>query len=236
MRLTNNLLMSLKTPIIVTILCLFFLQTSAQKRFEEYNFLGLSGGYTIFDINTDNFVTTSGNGFMGGFTTRGSVYEALDLIYGIEFYNTEVGILGRDLSNPSNNFNEQFIDYKIQSVQIKLLGSVNIIRHHFTIEAGPILNVNGKMNTKLSDFEDYTIAGFDSLKASDLENISRVNLRAVGGVSTGLRNFRLSAQYQYGVTNMFNRYNDSESIQKPEDGSEFEGHSSTIVLRAIIYF
>lgn len=228
--------MSLKLPLIVTVLVLTFQQSFSQHRFEEYNFLGVSGGYVQFDIITDNFVTEQSSGFMGGFTTRGSVYNRLDLIYGVEFFNTDVGVLGRDLANPANNFNEQFVDYTLQSAQIKLLASMNFIRHSLTLEAGPILNVNGRMKLKRSGFEDFTLDGFENLKASDIENVSRVNLRVTGGLSTGIRNFRLGAHYQYGVTNLFNRFNDNENIEQPKDGIEFEGHTSTLVFSAVIYF
>ncbi|GAB5400752.1 MAG: hypothetical protein Aureis2KO_23370 [Aureisphaera sp.] len=225
--------MSLKNILFVTILCIG-LQGFAQRNYDENNHLGLQGGFAFFDIDTDNFTTTQGTGYMMGFTTRGSFYNAFDLIYGINFVQTEVGILGRDLNNTQPGFFEQEIDYTIQSAQINILGSFNIVHKHLSLEFGPILNVNGKMKLKQDTFERFILDGYENLEAQDIQNISRVHFYVAGGVTAGLENFRLSAQYQYGVTNLFQRFNDSESINEPN--VNFQGNPHTIIAMAIFYF
>ena len=79
-----------------------------------------------------------------------SLLEALsitifDLIYGVSFIQNEIGVLANNLIDPSSNFQSQYVNYTMQAVQINLLGSFNIINNHLSIEAGPVLNVNGKL-------------------------------------------------------------------------------------------
>ena len=220
--------MSLKNYIFVTIALLFIQNSFSQRNFDHYNRLGLTGGYSLYDINTSDFKTQQGNGFTAGFTTRGAFRNNFDLIYGLDFYSNTIEIFGRDVNNNSNT---QFIDYKLQGVQIKFLGSYNIIPHHLSLEFGPILNVSGKLKVNSSQFEEYIIDGYDTLKATDIEGVSPVNFHVMGGISGGLESFRASVKYQYGVTNMFNGLNDDE-LEK----DNFKGNSSTIIFALYVYF
>ena len=222
--------MSLKSLLFVTVLLLVFQQSFSQNNFEEYNLLGLNGGLTFFDIDTPNFLTKQRTGFVGGLTTRGTFYGGFDLIYGVNFVSNQIAILSSDASLPTNP--DRYIEYGIQGVQITFLASFNVIRHHLTLEAGPILSVTGKMNLKNDNYGDYIIAGYETLKASDIEQISKVNFNVQGGLSTGVRNVRLSAHYQYGVTNTFNALNDRE-IEKAK--GTFEGNTSSIIILATLY-
>lgn len=223
--------MSLRNLTFVTLSLLFLFNAQAQKNYDSYNRLGIQGGYTMFDINTSDLVTKPGSGLMAGFTTRGSFRNQFDLIYGLTFYSSNIKIQGSvDGIIPSNE-NPEWMAYTIQAVHINFLGSLNIVRHHLSLEFGPILNVNGKMKLDSKRFENYFVDGVPTFRAKDLENISKVNFRVMGGLTAGLENFRLSAQYQYGVTNMLKNLND---LQKGKD--DFEGNSSTIVLAAVIYF
>jgi hypothetical protein len=223
--------MSLKYLFFVTISILFLQQTTAQRNFDEYNRLGINAGLTLFDINTDDLNTRQSTGFMGGFTTRGSFRNNFDLIYGLNFYNAEIGIFARDLGDISGNFDEQFVPYSIQSVQLNFLASYNIIKHHFSLEFGPVLNVNGKMKLKNDRYEGYIVDGYSTIEAQDLKDISKVNFHLLGGITAGLPSFRVSGYYQYGVTNMLNGLNENNLENK-----DFEGHSSTIVILAVVYF
>ena len=185
----------------------------------------------MFDITTDDLVTKSGSGLMAGFTTRGSFRNQFDLIYGITFFSNNLQIQGSvDGIIPANE-NPEWMAYSIQAAQINFLGSLNIVRHHFSLEFGPILNVNGKMKLVSDRFDNYFVAGVPTFRAKDLENISKVNFRVMGGLTAGLESFRLSAQYQYGVTNMLKNLND---LEKGKD--DFEGNSGTIVFAAVLYF
>ncbi len=228
--------MSLKNLFFVTISLFFFSEITAQQNYDEYNQLGIFGGFNIFDINTSNFNTNAGNGFSAGFVTRGDVYNNFDLEYGVSFHQNKLGIFGRDFANPLNNFDEQYIDYELQSVQVKLLAGYNIIMHHLSIDAGPILNVNGKLKLKDESFKNYVLDGYDTLKASEIDNVSRVHFHLAAGITAGLKNFRVNAQYQYGVSNLFARFDDQQALatSKPEGG--FKGNTSTIIIGAYLYF
>ena len=226
--------MSLRNLLFVTLTILFFQITSAQKNYQEFNYLGISGGIGFFDIDTDNFVTEQGAGYIFAFTTRGMFYNRFDLIYGISFVQSEVGIFGNNPGDPSNNFQSQYVNYTIQAAQITLLTSYNIVRNHLSLEAGPILNVNGRLKLDSNNFKDFILEGYETLKAEDIQNVSKVHFFLAGGITAGIENFRLGAQYQYGVTNLFNRFNDIDEIEKPEE--EYDGHVSTVLLTAVIYF
>lgn len=220
-------IMSLKKLIFATIFLFSLQQSFAQRNYDGYNFLGIQGGITFFDIQTDDLVTQQQQGFTAGFTTRGAFRNNFDLIYGLSFLSATVGVEGR---NPLTA-DTQNIDYTIQGVQLNFLGSYNIIVKHLSLEFGPIFDITGKMKLDDGKFENYILTGYNALTAKDIEDISRFNVRVAGGLTAGLEHFRVSAQYQYGVTNMLGKLND-----KGLENEDFKGNSSTIVLAAVIYF
>lgn len=205
----------------------FGLQTYAQRNYEGYNFLGIQGGVAIFDIQTDDLQTNSKAGFLAGFTTRGGFRNDFDLIYGLSFQSLSVGIE----ASPVLGAETQTIDYTVQGVQLNFLGSYNIIMKHLSIEAGPVFVVNGKMKLDNKKYENYTISGYETLAAKEIQEISRFNVRIAGGITTGLEHFRISAQYQYGLTNILGNLN-SEDLEY----DDFKGNSSTFVISGVIYF
>jgi hypothetical protein len=164
---------------------------------------------------------------MGGFTARGAFRNQFDLIYGVNFISSNIGVSARDISG----LDQQSLEYVIQGAQINFLGSFNIVRNHLSFEFGPLLQINGKMKLQSDRFEAYIIDGYNTITARDIEDITKVNFRVLGGITAGIEGFRLSAQYQYGVTNMLSALND-----KNLENSNFKGNSSTIVLGAVIYF
>lgn len=217
--------MSFKNILFVAFSLLLIQQSFSQRNYNSYNRLGINGSLTLFDINTSDFVTSQESGVSGGFTTRGSFYNNFSIIFGINYASNNVGIKG------NKGIKTQFIDYTIQSAQINVLGSYNVIRHHLSLDFGPILNVNGKMKLKRNGFDDYIIDGYNTLRADEIQDISRINFHLTGGISGGFESFKLSAMYQYGVTNMLNKLN-----EKDLENTDFEGHSSSIILSAIFYF
>jgi len=226
--------MSLKSILFVTIAVFIFQSASSQRNYDQRNHLGLTGGIGFFDIITDDFETEQGTGYAFGFTTRGAFYNNFDLIYGVNFVQSQIGILANNVSDPTNNFQSQYVNYTILAAQINFLVSMNIINDRLSLEAGPLLNVNGKMKIDQEEFEDFLVEGYDSLSSGDIQNISRVHFFLMGGITGGIENFRVGAQYQYGVTNIFNRFNDTAEIEKPN--GKFDGHASTILLIATLYF
>jgi hypothetical protein len=217
--------MSRLSFLFVTLACLNMQQSFAQRNYNDYNRIGAQAGYILFDITTEDFISTQGEGFGAGFTSRGSFWNSFDLIYGLNFMGSNVSIQGTDGVKTQN------IDFSIQGVQMQFLGSYNIVKHHLTLEFGPTLNVTGKMKVKRDAQSEFLIEGYNELTAADLENISPINFRVVGGLSAGLESFRATAQYQYGVTNVLNRLND-QGLEK----NDFKGNSGTILFGAVFYF
>lgn len=218
-------LMSLKNLLFVTVLLLVFCQSFAQRNYNQYNLLGINGGVTFFDINTSDFNTEQNTGFIFGFTTRGGFRNEFDLIFGINYFNNSIGIAA------SSGGDRQYVDYTIQGAQLKFLGSYNIVQHHLSVEFGPIFNLNSKMTLDNDRYENYIVEGYSSLKAQDIQDISKFHFHLAGGITAGLESFRLTAQYQYGLTNILKNLDDQNL-----ENSDFKGNSSTIILMVIIYF
>lgn len=204
-----------------------FYQTFAQRNYDGYNFFGIQGGVTFFDIQTDDLVTKQQTGFVGGFTTRGAFRNNFDLVYGLSFQSASVGVEG----NSFLGTDKQNIGYTIQGAQINFLGSYNIVVKHLSIEFGPVFDINGKMKLENEKYENYVLTGYETLTAKDIQDISRFNVRLAGGITAGLEHFRIIVQYQYGVTNMLAKLND-----KGLENEDFKGNSSTIVVAGVIYF
>lgn len=219
--------MRLTKLILTVIFLLTFKQITAQRNYEGYNFLGIQGGISFFNIQTKDFVTEQRQGLTAGFTTRGAFRNNFDLIYGLSFQSASVGVEGRNLlsSEPQN------IGYTIQGVQLNFLGSYNIIVKHLSLEFGPILGINGKMKLDNNKFENYILTGYKTLTAKEIQDISKFNVLLAGGFTTGFEHFRLSAQYQYGLTNMLGALN-----EKDLENNNFKGYSTTIILAGVIYF
>lgn len=220
---------SLKNFLFIAITLLIFTSTNAQRNYDDYNRIGIQGGVSLFNMNTSNFITEQQTGFAAGFTTRGAFRNDFDLIYGLTFFSNKVGILGAPTA--ASSIEKQFITYTIPNVQLNFLGSYNIVKHHFSLEFGPILNVGGNMKVDSERLENYILDGYTTLRAQDIEDISPINFHVMGGATVGVKSLRLSVQYQYGVTNMLNKLNDQDL-----EGEEFEGNSSTILLMAVVYF
>ncbi len=218
--------MSLKNIFFVTILFLFTQESISQRNYDGSNFLGITGGYTMFDIMTSDFNTKQAGGFMGGFSTRGAFRNDFDIVFGLNYFSNNVEIFGAASATET-----QYIDYNLQGVQLYFLGSYNIIKNHLSVEFGPVLNISGKLNLKSEAFEDYILDGYTALKAKDIQEVSPVNFHLHGGLTGGIRNFRVSVQYQYGVTNMLGKLNKNDL-----EYDNFKGNSSLIVLAGIFYF
>ncbi|MFT5103604.1 MAG: hypothetical protein ACI86C_001264 [Candidatus Latescibacterota bacterium] len=217
--------MSLKSLLVVTVATIFFQQSFAQRNYDEYNIIGFHAGLSFTDIATSNFTTKQGSGFMGGFTTRGSFRGAFDLLYGLNFVSATIGVLAQ------NGGQDVFVDYAVQGAQIMLLGSLNIVKHHLSLEFGPALNISGKLKLNSESQEAYLLDGYNELQAGDINDINTINFHFAGGVTAGIESFRVYGHYQYGVTNMLGRLND--------DGLEvdnLEGHMSMLTVGAVFYF
>lgn len=219
--------MSIKEFFFTVVFFVFFQQNYGQRNYDDYNFLGILGGVTLFNIKTDDLVTKQYSGVTAGFTTRGAFRNNFDLVYGISFQSASVGIEGSNILGKDT----QSINYTLQGAQISFLGSYNIIVKHLSIEFGPVFNINGKLKLDNEKYKNYILSGYDTITAEDIQEISTFNVQVAGGLTAGFEHIRIFGQYQYGVTNMLGKLNDKELENK-----NFKGNSSTIIVGAVIYF
>tara|TARA_R110000850_G_scaffold271031_2_gene404812 strand:+ start:203078 stop:203746 length:669 start_codon:yes stop_codon:yes gene_type:complete len=217
-----------KSTIFLSVLFLIFYTTIfSQNNYKEFNVIGISAGLTQYDINTKDFKTQSRESFMFGLQMRGNVYNNFDMMYGIAFYDSNIAISAK--SSPVGGTSRD-LNYNLQSAQISVLGGYKIIKNHLSIEAGPVLNINGKLTLNDTQYENHIIEGYATLNAKDIEDVSKVNFHLAGGITAGLRNFRLFALYQYGVTNVLNNLN-KNNLEK----TNFKGNSTLLSFGVTVY-
>ena len=197
----------------------------------SYNRIGLQGKILLTSIETSDLQIDGKEGFQGGFTTRGRVYNNWGIVYGIDFLSANVSVQGTGAGQAIDNQ----IDYNFIGAQLNFLLSYNIIGQNLAIDFGPALLVNGKMKLKDSGQEDTRIAGYTSLTGVDIEEISTINPFAVVGLTGGFENVRLSVQYQYGVTNILNGLNDQELNLIDAEARNFKGTASFLSFGVVFY-
>ena len=218
-------------PINLLAIVLFLVTNCFAQRpnYDIKNFLGLQGGISQFDIITDNFTTEQQSGWIAGLTGIVNVeHKWYDVSYGIQFTENKIGIAGNTLMSGGEDI---MIDYKLSAAQLALLMHAKIVGYNFMIDFGPVIQANSKLELTDDDQQDYFVSGFDNLQASQIQEISKFNVNGAIGATAGLRNFRIRAQYQYGLTNMLNKLNDIDSL-----GVDFKGNQSQIILSAIVLF
>ena len=208
----------------------FVINSFAQRpNYDIKNHLGFQAGLSQFDIITDNFTTKQQNGWIVGLTGTVSVeHKWYDVSYGIQFTENKIGVTGNTLMSGGEDI---MIDYKLSAAQLTLLMHAKIVGYNFMIDFGPVLQANSKLELTDDDQQDYFVSGLDNLQASQIQEISKFNVNGAIGATAGLRNFRIRAQYQYGLTNMLNKLNDIDDIAE-----DFKGNQSQIILSALVLF
>ncbi len=220
--------------LLVALLLCFVTESFSQKgRYPITNGIGITGGITQFDIVTDNFTTKSSNGFIGGLGASVDIpVRWYNISFGMQLSESNVEILGRpDLVSTE----EEFIKYKMFAAQVAMLLHVKIIENHFTIDLGPMLQYNSKLEFRDENQEGYYINNYTNLSAEDITNISQFNLNGVVGASVGVKNFKLKAQYIYGFTNILKKLENSDLDASGGD-ARFKGNQSMLVLGATVSF
>jgi len=221
--------MNKQLNLLVVILFLFVTYTYAQRpNYDIRNSIGLYGGITQFDISSDNFITEKQDGWIAGLTGMVNVeHKWYDVSYGIQFSENNMGIAGKT----SNSGGEDImLKYKLSAAQLALLMHAKIAGYNFMIDFGPVIQANGFLELKDDAQEEYFVNGFDNLKAIELRDISKFNINGAIGATTGLKNFRIRAQYQYGLTNIYRKLNDLDV------DADFKGNQSQLILTAMVLF
>lgn len=223
-----------------TIIVLFLLTSSfnlhAQGRGGQgkHNMFGLKVAATHFDIQTSNFITTPGIGFIGGFATRGDFYNNMDIQFGINISNNKLEIQGKEFGTTT----PIAIDYGLLNAQVQLLFGYKIIgdnrnlqsKFKLTAEFGPVLQVNSKMKLSDKEQEEFIIEKAN-ITAKELTDISGININGLAGLSIGVERLRIFGHYQYGFNNILNKLNDIEG-----NTENFKGHISMFQFGVLVYF
>ncbi|SEP83400.1 hypothetical protein SAMN05421824_0434 [Hyunsoonleella jejuensis] len=227
--------MKINKLILLVAFTLTFVTTNhAQKgRYPITNGFSIFGGITKFDIATDNFVTSQGDGFLGGMSATVDIpLRWYNVSFGMQLSESNIDILGRPALVSTEN---EFINYKMFEAQVAMLLNVKVIENHFTIDVGPMLQYNGKLEIKNKEQEGYYINNYTNLMAEDIINISQFNLNGVVGASLGIRNFMLRAQYIYGFTNILSKL-ENQNLDTTGGDARFKGNQNMLVLGAVVSF
>jgi hypothetical protein len=207
-------------------LTLFFIFISitafSQYKYRDSNRIGISFGVNQFTLNTDNFQTKPDLGWNAGLSMRGNFYNNWDMVYNIQFSENNFSVATNTLT-----LAQEDVNYKLASAQVSLQVSYKLVENHLSIEFGPIVQVNGKLNIDNTD-ENNVISG-TTLLAKDIREISNFNFYPTVGITFGVRHLRANVSYQYGVNNML------ENLNNKNLGVNFKGNPGILNGNLIIY-
>ncbi len=198
------------------------LSVFSQYKYRDSNRIGISFGVNQFTLNTNNFQTKPELGWNAGLSMRGNFYNNWDMVYAIQFSENNFSVATNSLTLAKEDVN-----YKLASAQISLLASLKIIESHLSIEFGPIVQVNGKLN--LENKEENNVISGTTLLAKDIREISNFNFYPTVGITFGVRHFRGNVSYQYGVNNILGNLNNKNL------GVNFKGNPGILNGNLIIY-
>ena len=194
----------------------------AQYGYKDGNRIGISAGLSQTTLFTNNFNAKPELGFAGGLSVRGNYYNDWSMIYGMQFF--------------ANNFSlestfDQKIKYSIQGVQVRILFSYNVVENHVSLDFGPVLQINGKLDVASSD-ENKIIKG-TLLEANQIVDVSPVSGNIYLGCSAGNKTVRAVIFYEYGFTNILNKLNKDENLREFNNNDSFKGNLGTINAQVI---
>ncbi|WP_310558892.1 PorT family protein [Flavobacterium sp.] len=211
----------MKKIFITSILSLITMVCFSQYDYRDSNRIGISFGVNQFSLNTNNFQTKPGTGWNGGLSMRGNYYNDWDMVYAMQFSENNFSVA------TNSGFISEDTNFKLSSAQISLMLSYKFIENHLSVEFGPLVQVNGKLNLE-KDQENNIISG-TTLLAKDIVAISQFNFYPVVGITAGVKHVRLNISYQYGVNNMLGNLN-SQNL-----GVNFKGNPGILNGNLIIY-
>jgi hypothetical protein len=207
---------------LVLFLILVSVSAFSQYRYRDSNRIGISFGGNQFSLNTNNFDAKPDLGWNAGLSMRGNFYNNWEMVYSMQFSENNFSVATLNSSSGRED-----VAYKLASGQVALLGSYVIIQSHLSIEFGPIVQVNGKLNLDSSK-ENNFISG-TTLLAKDIKAISNFNFYPTVGITFGVRHFRANVSYQYGVNNMLANLNNKNL------GVHFKGNPGIVNGNLIVY-
>ncbi len=191
---------------------------SAQYGYRDGNRIGLTLGITQMSLSTSNFNTKPGTGWIGGLAVRGNYYDNFSMIFGMQFTESNFSV---ETKKPIT-LQTKDVKYTLSGAQVRLILSYNVIKDVMSIDAGPVLQVNGKLRIK-NDDENNIISG-TALVAKDITGIAPIHGNFYFGVSGGNRRVRAIVCYQYGMNNFLNKLNKDDDLVAKNNGDTFKGH------------
>lgn len=213
---------------LIAFLFIFVSELNAQS-YRIQNGIGLYGGLTSFNVSTDDLVTERQNGWNVGLAATVDLpHRWYNVSYNIQLSENKIGIGAMQFGGSQ----AEFIDYKLFTAQIALVGHLKVIKNYFTIDAGPMLQYNSDLDLQDDSKENYIIDGYNNILAEDISEISRFNVNATVGATFGIDNFKLRGQYIYGFTNILNKIND----QNLTENTDFKGNQNMFVFSAMFVF
>jgi hypothetical protein len=114
-----------------------------------------------------------------------------------------------------------------------LLLCYKIAGSNFSLDVGPVLQVNSKLKFDGADGNN-SIAEIPALRMKDIEEVTTINANIKGGISGGFDNLRVGVYYQYGLTNFLNNLNKQEEI-KIITSEKLKGHLGIISAHVVVY-
>lgn len=219
--------------LLLVLICLTFVTNSfaQRKNYKIQNGIGLQGGITQFDIQTDNFETKKNSGYIGGMSASVDIpHRWYNVSYNIQLSENYVDIKASALGN----LTEEFVEYKLFVANISFLFHIKLISNNLTLDVGPMLQYNSELELKDEAKEGYFIKGYNNLLTEDISDISNFNVNGAVGLSLGVRRLLLRAQYMYGFTNMLGNLNKQDL--DIGTNKKFKGNQSLLALTAMITF
>ena len=208
-----------------------YIATAQRQWSGDYSRLGLQGGMNYFNIDTGDLPIDGGISWTAGFTTRASFYNDFQFVYGINFFDFQSRVAGRTKQDHSSQAAD--IEYNMIGVQGNFFGSYKLYDHYLSVEAGPVIQVNGKYKPR-QDKELYYIKEYN-IQANEIENVSPFNVNLAVGLTGGFESFKFWVQYQYGINNILNGLNDEGLREKDTGAADFSGNMNIIAAGVVMF-
>ncbi len=212
----------------ILILLLLASSSFAQYGKGDFNHIGLSLGVNQTHLFTNNFNVNPGMSWTAGLAIRGNYYNDFAMVYGMNFTDNLFKVETNSLLGTKE------VELKMMAVQVHLLLSYKIAGSNFSIDAGPVLQINSKIKFDEAD-ADLFIANAGLLRVENLEEISPINCNAHIGLTGGFDNVRLNLSFQYGITNVLNNLNKQDEV-KLVTTEKLKGNLGILAANIIVYF
>ncbi|WP_034060433.1 hypothetical protein [Lacinutrix jangbogonensis] len=220
--------------LVVIMLCFVTKSFSQHGTVDIKNGIGLFGGISQFDIITDNFETTKGDGWIGGMSATVELpHKWYNASYGMQLAENKISVSGR-ISN--TDLSAEALEYKIFTVQVVYLWHAKIFGDFLTFDFGPMLQYNSDLELINDQQENFLVNNYNALTASDITKISAFNANGAVGLTAGVSIIKFRAQYIYGFTNTLNKLNSNDDIDLTGNSTKFKGNQSMLTFSAMISF